>query len=54
MHAIVRHLVLHAALILTWGLLLGAPYGRAIQRGAAPHIVNAWRVATRACPSARS
>ncbi len=50
MHVIVRHLVLHAALILTWGLLLGAPYGRAIQRGAASHIVNSWRVAHASLP----
>jgi hypothetical protein len=40
-----RHLVLHASIVLLFGLLLGAPYGSAINRSAAAHIVDSWRVA---------
>ena len=40
-----RHLALHASLVLSFGVLLGAPYSRAINRGAAAQIVNSWRVA---------
>jgi hypothetical protein len=39
------HLVFHGAVMLFFGLLLGAPYGSSIKRGAPNHIVNAWRVA---------
>lgn len=45
-----RHLVLHASLILLFGLLLGAPYARAIKAGAPAHIVNSWRVAHLSLP----
>ncbi len=45
-----RHLVLHGAIVLLFGLLLGAPYARAIKAGAAAHIVNAWRVAHLSLP----
>ena len=50
MHLAARHLVLHAAVLLLLGLLLGAPYARAIKRGAAAHIVNSWRVAHASLP----
>lgn len=45
-----RHLIFHAALVLLFGLLLGAPYARAIKRGAAAHVVNSWRVAHLSLP----
>ena len=45
-----RHLIIHAAIVLLFGLLLGAPYGRAIKRGAAAHVVNSWRVAHLSLP----
>ena len=45
-----RHLIFHAAVVLLFGLLLGAPYARAIKRGAAAHIVNSWRVAHLSLP----
>ena len=45
-----RHLIFHAAIVLLFGLLLGAPYARAIKRGAAAHIVNSWRVAHLSLP----
>ncbi|MBT2323593.1 hypothetical protein J7E62_14680 [Variovorax paradoxus] len=44
------HLVFHGAIVLLFGLLLGAPYARAIQRGDADHIVNSWRVAHLSLP----
>lgn len=40
----------HAAVVLLFGLLLGAPYARAIKRNAATHIVNSWRVAHLSIP----
>jgi hypothetical protein len=45
-----RHLALHGAIVLLFGLLLGAPYARAIKRGAPAHIVNSWRVAHQSLP----
>ena len=45
-----RHLIFHAAVVLLFGLLLGAPYARAIKRGAAAHVVNSWRVAHLSLP----
>lgn len=45
-----RHLIFHGAIVLLFGLLLGAPYARAIKAGAATHIVNAWRVAHLSLP----
>jgi hypothetical protein len=50
MHASSRHLILHAAIVLLFGLLLGVPYARAIRRNAAAHIVNSWRVAHLSLP----
>ncbi len=50
MHIAARHLVLHGAVVLLFGLLLGAPYARAIKRNAPPHIVNSWRVAHLSLP----
>lgn len=37
-------------MILLYGLLLGAPYGRAIKRGAPANIVHSWRVAHASLP----
>lgn len=45
-----RHLIFHGAVVLLFGLLLGAPYARAIKAGAAAHIVNSWRVAHLSLP----
>lgn len=45
-----RHLIFHAAIVLLFGLLLGAPYARAIKRGAEAHVVNSWRVAHASLP----
>jgi hypothetical protein len=45
-----KHLLLHGASVLLFGLLLGAPYAKAIKRGASAHIVNSWRVAHAALP----
>ena len=50
MHTAARHLVFHAAVILLFGLLLGAPYAKAIKRNAPAHIVNSWRVAHLSLP----
>jgi hypothetical protein len=50
MSAAAHHLVLHAAIVLLFGLLLGAPYARAIKRGAPAHIVHSWRVAHLSLP----
>jgi hypothetical protein len=45
MHASARQLAFHGAVVLLIGLLCGAPYGRAINRGAPTHVTNAWRLA---------
>ena len=45
-----RYLVFHGTIILLIGLLCGAPYGRAINRRAADHIVHSWRVAHLSLP----
>lgn len=45
-----RHLIFHGAIILLFGLLLGAPYAKSIKAGAAAHIVNSWRVAHLSLP----
>lgn len=50
MHTAARHLVFHGAIVLLFGLLLGAPYAKAIKREAAAHIVNSWRVAHLSLP----
>ncbi len=40
-----RQLILHGAIVLLYGLLCGAPYGRSINRGAPQRTVDAWRLA---------
>ena len=45
-----RYLTFHGTIILLIGLLCGAPYGRAINKGTAAHIVNSWRVAHLSLP----
>jgi hypothetical protein len=45
-----RHLIFHGALVLLYGLCLGAPYARAVNRGAPAEIVHAWRVAHASLP----
>jgi hypothetical protein len=50
MDASSRHLAFHGAIVLFFGLLLGAPYARAIKRGDAAHVVNSWRVAHLSLP----
>lgn len=45
-----RYLTFHGTIILLIGLLCGAPYGRAINRGTAAHIVHSWRVAHLSLP----
>lgn len=52
MIASAKHLVFHGTVVLLFGLLLGAPYGKAINRGAPAHIVNSWRVAHQSLPIA--
>ena len=43
-------LLLHGAIILLFGLMLGAPYAKAIKGHAPAHIVNSWRVAHASLP----
>jgi len=50
MDAVSRHLALHGAIILLAGLVFGAPYARAIKRGASEATVHAWRVAHLSLP----
>jgi hypothetical protein len=45
-----RHLIFHGSLVLLYGLCLGAPYARAITRGAPAEIIHAWRVAHASLP----
>jgi hypothetical protein len=45
-----RYLIFHGTIILLIGLLCGAPYGRAINRGAAAHTLHSWRVAHLSLP----
>jgi ABC-type polysaccharide/polyol phosphate export permease len=45
-----KHLVFHGTVVLLFGLLLGAPYAKAINRGAPAHIVNSWRIAHQSLP----
>jgi ABC-type polysaccharide/polyol phosphate export permease len=52
MDSVARHLVFHAAVVLLFGLLLGSPYGRAINQKMPAHIVNSWRVAHASLPIA--
>jgi hypothetical protein len=50
MHPASQQLVFHGAIVLLFGLVLGAPYARAIKRGAPAQIVNSWRVAHLSLP----
>ena len=50
MHPSSIHLIFHGSIVLLFGLLLGAPYARAIKAGVAAHIVNSWRVAHLSLP----
>ncbi|MDR7149567.1 ABC-type polysaccharide/polyol phosphate export permease [Hydrogenophaga palleronii] len=47
-----KHLIFHGSVVLLFGLLLGAPYGKAINREASAHIVNSWRIAHQSLPIA--
>jgi hypothetical protein len=40
-----RYLLFNSALVLTAGLLVGVPYGRAVHRNAPDHVLRAWRLA---------
>lgn len=50
MHTFSHQLVFHGAIVLLFGLVLGAPYARAIKHGAPASIVNSWRVAHLSLP----
>ena len=50
MHASARQLAFHGAVVLLIGLLCGAPYGRAINRGSPAHVTAAWRLAHGSLP----
>ena len=50
MHPSAKQLVLHGAIVLMIGLLCGAPYGRAINRGKPERTIVAWRVAHASLP----
>jgi hypothetical protein len=52
MHNPSHHLAFHAAIVLLFGVLLGAPYARAINRQAPQQVVNSWRVAHQSLPIA--
>jgi len=45
-----RYLIFHGAIVLLYGLLMGGPYARAINRGASANIVHSWRVAHASIP----
>jgi hypothetical protein len=45
-----RHLAFHGAIVLTFGLLCGGPYARAINRDAPARVVQAWRLAHASLP----
>jgi hypothetical protein len=47
-----HHLALHAAIVLLYGVLLGAPYARAINRQAPQQVVHSWRIAHQSLPIA--
>jgi hypothetical protein len=40
-----RYLIFHSALVLLAGLFVGVPYGRAVHRNAADHVIRGWRLA---------
>lgn len=45
MNSTTQHLIFHGSVVLVYAFLLGAPYGRAINRGASTRSVEAWRLA---------
>jgi hypothetical protein len=45
-----RQLAFHGSIALLFGLLCGAPYGRAINRNAPAHTIHSWRVAHASLP----
>ncbi|PRC93045.1 hypothetical protein [Solimicrobium silvestre] len=45
-----HQLIFHGSLVLLFGLLLGAPYAKAIKNNAAANIINSWRVAHLSLP----
>jgi hypothetical protein len=49
-HSSAKYLVFHGAIVLLIGLLCGAPYGRAINRGYPDKVVAAWKFAHGALP----
>jgi hypothetical protein len=49
-HASAKYLVFHGAIVLLIGLLCGAPYGRAINRGYPYKTITAWKFAHGALP----
>jgi glucan phosphoethanolaminetransferase (alkaline phosphatase superfamily) len=50
MESAARHLIFHASVVLTLGLIYGAPYAKAIRRGASSQVVHSWRVAHLSIP----
>ena len=44
MNASAHQLAFHGSIILLYGLLMGAPYGRAIVKKAPDHVIAAWRL----------
>ena len=40
-----RQLVFHSSVVLMAGLLVGAPYGRAVKRGGSDAVIRAWKLA---------
>lgn len=49
-----HHLAFHASVVLLFGVLLGAPYAKAINRPASAQVINSWRVAHQSLPIAAS
>ena len=45
-----RHLAFHGSIVLLFGLLCGAPYGRAINRNAPAQAIHSWRIAHASLP----
>lgn len=45
-----HQLIFHGSIVLLFGLILGAPYARAIKRGAPASIINSWRIAHLSLP----
>lgn len=47
-----HHLAFHGSIVLLFGVLLGAPYAKAINRPASAQVINSWRVAHQSLPIA--